>query len=68
MLSKIESWLNGKKTYIIAILTGLVGIWSALVGIDPTHFHAIPEWVWSILAAAGLGAVRSAIGNQLPKV
>ena len=63
MLSKLEQLLNGKKTYLVAILAGLASIWAALVGIDPTHFHPIPEWVWGLLGAAGLGAVRSAIGT-----
>jgi xanthine/uracil permease len=62
MLSKIESFLDGKKTYIVAILIGLSGAWQALG-------HTIPEYVWSGLAMLGLGAVRSAVGNQTsPKV
>lgn len=60
ILAKIEEFLNGKKTYIVAILTGALGIFAA--------YHPIPEVVWTILAALGLGAVRSAIGNQPPKV
>lgn len=47
-------FLQGKKTYIVAILVGIVGIlqW---VGVE------IPEAVWTILSAFGLGAVRSAL-------
>lgn len=55
MLSKITEFLDGKKSYIIAILTGILGIVSA--------YHPIPEYIWAILGAAGLGAVRSSIGN-----
>ena len=56
LLGKIESFLNGKKTYIVALLTGGLGIAMAF-GV------VIPEWVWTVLAAAGLGAVRSGIGT-----
>ena len=56
MLSKIESLLDGKKTYIIAILAG--------VGTVLTGFGIhIPDYVWMGLGALGLGAVRSAIGT-----
>jgi hypothetical protein len=57
LLTKIETFLDGKKTYIIALLTGGLGIFMATG-------HVVPEWVWTILGAAGLGAVRSAIGNS----
>lgn len=62
ILAKIEAFLDGKKSYLIAILTGALGIFSA--------YHPIPEYVWAILGALGLSAVRSAIGNQptTPKV
>lgn len=56
LLAKIEAFLDGKKTYIIAILTGALGIVSA--------YHPIPDYVWAILAALGLGAVRSGIGTS----
>lgn len=61
LLTKIEAWLDGRKTYIVAILAGGLTVWS-LLG------HVIPEYVWTGLAAVGLGAVRSAIGNTTPKV
>ena len=54
ILAKIEDLLNGRKTYLIA---GLIGIGAVLtvLGID------IPDVVYPILGALGLGAVRSAI-------
>jgi hypothetical protein len=55
MLAKIQAFLTGKKSYIISILTGALGIYAA--------YHPIPEYVWAVLGAAGLGAIRSAIGN-----
>lgn len=61
MLAKLQAFLDGKKTYIIAILVGIGGVLTA--------FHvAIPDYVWTLLGALGLGAVRSAIDNQQPKV
>lgn len=56
LLSKIEKFLDGKKTYIISILIGALGIYTATG-------HVVPEWIWALLGAAGLGAVRSGIGN-----
>ena len=56
MIKKIQEFLDGKKSYIVAILTGALGIISA--------YHPIPEYVWAILGALGLSAVRSAIGAE----
>lgn len=50
------SYLNGKKTYIVALLAAIAAAASALG-------HPVPEWAWLLLNAAGLGAVRSAIGR-----
>lgn len=61
LLTKIEKFLDGKKTYIISILIGILGIWTATG--TATAPHVVPEWLWAILGAAGLGAVRSGIGN-----
>ena len=54
ILSKIGAWLNGKKTYIIALLIGAGAIATSLG-------YSVPEWAWTLLGALGLGAVRSAI-------
>ena len=53
-LSKIEALLQGKKTYIVGILVGVVAVLQY-------YQIIIPEYVWTLLAAIGLGAVRSAI-------
>ena len=46
--------LKGKKTYIVAVL--------AAAGAAAQAFgYVIPEYVWILLSAAGLGAVRNAI-------
>ena len=46
--------LSGKKTYIVAVLAALGAAATALG-------YPIPEYVWALLGAAGLGSVRSAI-------
>ena len=57
MLSKLEAFLKGKKTIIVCVLVG-IGSVLQFKGI------VIPDFVWTLLAGAGLGAVRSAIGNK----
>lgn len=54
ILSKIEALLQGKKTYIVGILVGVAAVLQY-------YQVQIPEYVWTALAALGLGAVRSAI-------
>lgn len=46
--------LNGKKTYIIAIIIGIVAALNALG-------YVVPEYVYGILGALGLGAVRAGV-------
>lgn len=48
--------LKGKKTYIVAAGAAAAAAASALG-------HPVPEWGWLLLNAAGLGAIRSAIGK-----
>ena len=55
-MTAILALLDGKKTYIVAALTGLAAA-AAMLG-----FH-VPDFVWPPLSAAGLGAVRDAIGK-----
>jgi len=52
MLEKLGKFLQGKKTYIVAIL---IGVFAALESMGVV----IPEYVYTILAALGLGALRS---------
>lgn len=58
-LEKLEKALSGKKTYIVAVLVA-AGSAAKVLGYD------IPEWIFPILGALGLGAVRSAIGKVTP--
>ena len=50
------SFLKGKKTYIAAGLAGAAAVAQALG-------HPVPEYVFVLLGAAGLGSVRAAIGR-----
>ena len=53
-MGKLLALLDGYKTYVVA---GLVGIGAVLTMLGVP----IPEVVWPILGALGLGAVRDAI-------
>ncbi len=48
MLSKLE----GYKTYIVAVLIGVAAAAQALG-------YTVPEWIYAVLGALGLGAVRA---------
>jgi hypothetical protein len=50
----IRTWLDGKRTYLVAGAILLCGILSSC-GVE------IPEFVWAALAALGLGFVRAGI-------
>jgi hypothetical protein len=52
---KIKDWLCGKKTYIVTIFILVAGILSGFGVCE------IPEFVWAILGAFGLGSVRLAV-------
>jgi hypothetical protein len=52
-MAKLLEFIDGKKTYITAVLIGIFAALQAL-GI------VVPEWVYAILAAAGLGSLRAA--------
>jgi len=54
LLTKINNWLQGKKTYIIVGLV-IVGVILTVIGI------VIPPAIWIVLGALGLGAIRSAV-------
>jgi len=47
-------FLEGKKTYIVATL-------AAAGAVAQAFGYEIPQFVWVLLSAAGLGAVRRAI-------
>lgn len=51
-IKAIWAWLDGKKTFIIAII-------GAVTALLVASGVVIPEWVWALLSAAGLGALRA---------
>ncbi len=53
MLS-ILNFLNGKKTYIIAIAAAMTAAAEALG-------YPVPDWVYAFESALGLGALRVAV-------
>ena len=50
-------FLQGKKTYLVALTAGIVATASALG-------YVIPEWVWPALASFGLGFLRAGVGRS----
>lgn len=55
-MGKIFAFLEGKKTYIAAIV-------AAVIGIAQSQGYVIPEWVLTLLGAFGLYAVRAAVAR-----
>ena len=51
---KVIDWLKGKKTYIIA---GAVIVVAILGEFD----IVVPEYVWGVLGALGLGFLRAGV-------
>ncbi len=61
VIQAIEQWLQGKKTYLVMIGTLL----SAVIGYLNGQLELV-GLVQAILAAFGLGAVRSAVAKSGP--
>ena len=57
-MKKLVDFLKGKKTYIIAILAGILAGFTA-------YGIVIPEYVWILLGAFGLSSVRAAINKKV---
>ncbi len=51
-------WLQGKKTYLVALTAGIVAVVSSLG-------YAVPEWVWPALASLGLGFLRAGVKKDV---
>jgi len=51
----LKNWLIGKKTYIIMTIILISSI------LECFNIYEIPEFVWAILGALGLGFIRIAI-------
>lgn len=55
-MDKLQSWLQGKKTYLTA---GAI----LIVGILAEYKIEVPLYIWGALAAAGLGFLRAGVEN-----
>ena len=55
--AKVKTFLSGKKTYVVAILAAGTAAAQALG-------YNVPDWVYILEGAAGLGAVRVAISKS----
>ena len=53
-MQSVIQFINGKKTYIVVVAAVVLG---SLAGLD---IFVAPEWLWTVLAALGLGSLRSA--------
>ncbi len=53
-MGNLLEWMNGKKSYFVAFAVATIGVLVAL-GV------VIPEWVYTILAALGIVAAKSAL-------
>lgn len=58
-MEKLVAWLSGKKTYIVMVIMFILGGLQA-IGIG------VPEWVYAMLVAVGLGAVRAGVTKSGP--
>lgn len=56
-MSAIITFLNGKKTYIVALVAALLAGAQALG-------YPIPEYVYVLLSAAGVGSFRAALNTH----
>jgi hypothetical protein len=56
-MNGIFDFLDGKKTYIAALIAAVTAGAQA-IGYD------IPQWIYAILGAAGLGSLRAAVTKQ----
>ena len=52
--NEVVKWLEGKKTYAVAITVLACGVLDA-------YGVVVPEFVWAALAAFGLGFLRSGV-------
>lgn len=58
-MNNILGFLEGKKTYIAALIAGATAV-AQVLG------YTIPDWVFTALSALGLYGVRSAMAKNTP--
>ena len=55
--------LPNVKTYLVVALAVVVAVLESVIGIDIPGIDVSQDWLGIILAAAGLGGLRAAIGK-----
>jgi len=63
MISRIRDFFQGKKTYLVAVTTFILG------GLAACGYE-VPVWVYPLLGALGLTTLRAGVdkaGQQVPK-
>ena len=58
-MSKLLSWLDGKKTYIVVVIGAVLNVAVAFGWITPDNLEAIN----AVLVALGLGALRAGVSK-----
>lgn len=58
-MNKVLDFLNGKKTYIVAVVIAVTAGVQALG-------YTVPEWVYALETALGLGAIRVGVTKSGP--
>lgn len=61
LVELIQSKLEGKKTYLVAIIAVFIAVLQA-TGVIPPE---LPDWVWKLLAGLGGGAIRAGIKRDM---
>ena len=56
-MKKVLEYLKGKKSYILGIVVAVLGV------LESQGVFSIPDYLWPILAAVGLGTLRAGISD-----
>jgi hypothetical protein len=56
--------LQGYKTYIVAVMVAAIALIEGIGGIDIPGAEVRNDWFTYVLAALGLGALRSAVPGK----
>lgn len=54
-------WLNGNKTFLTALITGLIGTYMGVDSALNDQLPNIPQWALMLLGSFGLYSMRDAI-------
>ena len=58
-MKPLLAFMQGKKTYLVAILAGL---YAALIGLNVAP-HS--DWVWGLIGSTGLATLRAGLAKVL---